>query len=113
MVKCRVKIKAEVLKIFHAVIHKELRDLFNAFLRYGSFPGTWKEGSIRAPLKDPDRDVSDPASYCPICLLLVIEKYLKKLLAERLRSTVDAQPRTNSDSEGEDRQQTQSWKWEK
>ena len=79
------RIEVEVLKASHAIICRELRGLFNACLRYGIFPETWKEGSIRALLKDPDRDASDPASYRPICLLSVVGKCLEKLLAERLR----------------------------
>ena len=79
------RIEVEVLKASYKVIHKELRDIFNACLRYGSFPGIWKQGSIRALLKDANRDASDLASYRPICLLSVMGKCLKKLLAERLR----------------------------
>lgn len=44
------RIKVKVLKASHAVIHKELRDLFNACLRYAFFIGIWKEGSIRVLL---------------------------------------------------------------
>ena len=33
----------------------ELQDLFNACLRYGTFPETWKEGSIRVLLKEKSR----------------------------------------------------------
>ena len=63
------KIKVKILKASHAVICKELQDLFNACLRYDIFPETWKKGSIHALLKDPDRDASDPVWYRPICLL--------------------------------------------
>ena len=99
------RIEVEILKASHAIICKELQDLFNACLRYDTFSETWKENSIHALLKDPDGDASDPVSYRPICLLSVIGKCLEKLLAERLRplfSDSCTRARINTDFEGED-----------
>lgn len=51
------RIEVEAFKAAYPVIQGELKELFNACLRYGSFPEVWKKGSIRVLLKGSDRDI--------------------------------------------------------
>lgn len=82
------QIEVGVLKKALSTILEDVTRLFNGCLKYGVFPAVWKEGSIRILLKSGDKDVSDPKSYRPICLLSVFGKLLEKLIKTRITRTV-------------------------
>ena len=80
-------IEIKVLKISVREIPEQFLRLFNGCLQWGVFPKIWKEGSLRVLLKGEDKDVKDPKSNRPICLLPVIGKLFEKLLKMRLTDT--------------------------
>ena len=53
----------------------------------GVFPTTWKESSLRVLLKGEDKEVAEPKSYQPLCLLSVKGKLFEKRLNKRLLKT--------------------------
>ena len=80
-------IEVEVLKTACTQITDQITRLFNSCLELGVFPKAWKEGSLRVLLKGEDKDVTDPKSYRPLCLLSVIGKLSEKHLKKRLLKT--------------------------
>lgn len=58
--------------------------LYNACLTAGTFPKEWKDGLIRALLKNPRKDPTIAGSYRPVCLLPVLGKTLERLIKWRL-----------------------------
>ena len=68
---------------------EKLIHLYNACLDIGKFPNSWKQARVITILKSPDKDVADPGSYRPICLLPVLGKVLEKLLLNRMRTVFD------------------------
>ena len=57
--------------------------LFNKILRSGVFPTSWKTSQL-VLLKKADKDLSDPASFRPVCLLPAWSKVLEKLVTNRI-----------------------------
>ena len=80
-------IEVEVLKTACTQITDQIPRLFDRCLEFGVFPKAWKEGSLRVLLKGEDKDVTDPKSYRPLCLLSVLGKLFEKHLNERLLKT--------------------------
>ncbi|GBO24283.1 Putative protein in type-1 retrotransposable element R1DM [Araneus ventricosus] len=57
--------------------------IFNLCLKFGIFPKIWKESRVVLIPKS-NKDLSNPESYRPICLLSVLGKILDKLMTQRL-----------------------------
>ena len=68
---------------------EKLLHLYNPCLDIGKFPISWKQARVITILKSPDKDVTDPGSYHPICLLPVLGKVLEKLLLNCMRTVFD------------------------
>ena len=71
-------IEVEVLKTSCSNITGQTTRLFNSCLKLGVFPTAWKESFLRVLLKGEYKDVADPKSYRPLCILSVIGKLFEK-----------------------------------
>lgn len=80
-------IEVAVLKAAVRLIPGQLLRLYNGCLQWGVFPSVWKVGSLRVLLKGEDKDVENPKSYRPICLLSVVGKLFEKLIKCRLAAS--------------------------
>ena len=69
-----------------------LTQLFNASLRLGFIPPSWKEAIVVAVPK-PGRDPLSPASYRPISLLSVLGKILERIITNRLTFSLESRHR--------------------
>lgn len=56
-------IKSEVIKRTYSCIEGTLLDLSNKMLQEGEFPAVWKEGIVKAFLKNEGKDPSKVKSY--------------------------------------------------
>lgn len=81
-------VEVQVLKQAFKAVPEIFLTLYNACLDRGVFPSTWKVGSLVTILKGDDKDVQNPKSYRPICLLSVIGKLFEKLVRFPLNKTV-------------------------
>lgn len=61
-----------------------LEKLFNACLRLGYFPMSYKSARVILLYKGPPKDPSVPKSYRPICLLKTLSKVLERLMIDRI-----------------------------
>ena len=62
---------------------KELKNIFNAVITNGYYPGSWKRGTmIEIPKKGKPKNLIP--SYRPICLTSQLGKILERIIAERL-----------------------------
>jgi hypothetical protein len=77
-------IEAEVIQRAWGGLRLELSNLMNGCLTWGFFPRKWKVGNLITIPKGPERDRSSPKSYRPICLLSMVGKLLKRLMATRM-----------------------------
>lgn len=68
-----------------------LTRLFNAIMRTGRFPETWKMGHV-IMLPKPGKNPLKPGSYRPITLLSAISKVFEKLLLQHLVPHIEARP---------------------
>lgn len=88
-------IKVCALRATVAAIPGQLVRLFNGCLQWGVFPLAWKDNFLKVLLKGEGKNVKDPKSCRPICLLSVVEKLYEKLLKWRIDQTAMAPGRVS------------------
>jgi hypothetical protein len=70
------------LKELSSTISKPLTRIFNASLKYGKVPKTWKKGNITALFKKGDKQ--QPGNYRPVSLTCILCKLLEKLIRKEI-----------------------------
>lgn len=83
-------VEVSVVKRAYKQIKISLLKLFNGCLRFGVIPNEWKRSCVVTLLKSPERVLTDPSSYRPICLLPVLGKVLEGLILKRLKPKIEA-----------------------
>ncbi|CAB0041971.1 unnamed protein product [Trichogramma brassicae] len=80
------RIEAEMLiELMKSPVALDLLDLYNECRRRGYFPSAWKDAKLVTLLKSADKDVTNPKSYRPICLLSIISKTLERLINNSIK----------------------------
>ena len=71
-----------------------LSNIFSLSLKYGHIPKQWKQAAVLV-IKNPDKLVSDPASYRLISLLNCLGKLLESIITIKLYSWAEANNKLN------------------
>ncbi|KAL7295028.1 hypothetical protein TKK_0011631 [Trichogramma kaykai] len=80
------KVEAEMfIEMTKGPVTSDLLDLFNECRRQGYFPTAWKDAKLVTLLKSADKDVTNPESYRPICLLSIISKTMERLINNSIK----------------------------
>lgn len=81
-------VRTEMLRVIWRSIPEWLKRLYDVCFNTMCFPAAWKTAHVIVLLKSPENVRSDPGSYRPICLLLVLEKVLERIIVRRLECKV-------------------------
>lgn len=74
----------ELLKLAKSLLAPKMKSIFNACLKYGYFPTTWKTAMTAILRKQDKDDYSEAGAYRPIALLSCLGKVLETVIARRL-----------------------------
>lgn len=64
------------------ILGEDITELFRLCLREATFPQTWKKANLVVLPKTGKKDVVDPKSYRPVCLLPTLSKAMETLVIQ-------------------------------
>lgn len=82
-------ISNRVLKSLPYTYHREIAKIFNASLRLGYLPGTWKSALV-VMIPKPKKDHKKPGNHRPISLLNTMSKLLERVIQVRIEKWISS-----------------------
>lgn len=79
----------EVLTVIVNKSPGPLIEVYNRCISEGIFPKIWKRAKLVLLHKSPDKPVSSPSSFRPLCMLDTSGKLLERILLQRLNAHLD------------------------
>jgi ribonuclease HI len=81
-------IDPRIVRLLFKMAPNMMNKMFNSMLRKNYFPRHWKIANVVFFTKK-DKDVRDPRSYRPVCLLQTLSKVLERIVNNRLTSYLE------------------------